>query len=106
MQLTRIDEANNACFIIRDNDAQALGYVYFEDEPGHCSKGQFNEPEELVEDEAVPNSSQSHHKNNHNRRKRVTICRHGRACSCPDPAQSLIAPSKQASDKKVRDEGS
>ncbi len=32
-----IDEANNACFIVRDNTGQALAYVYFEDEPGRRS---------------------------------------------------------------------
>ena len=25
------DEANNACFIVRDNNGQVLGYFYFED---------------------------------------------------------------------------
>jgi len=29
-----IDEANNACFIVRDSTGQALGYFYFEEEPG------------------------------------------------------------------------
>jgi hypothetical protein len=29
-----IDEANDACFIVRDASRQALGYFYFEDEPG------------------------------------------------------------------------
>ena len=29
-----IDEANNACFIVCDYTGQALGYFYFEDEPG------------------------------------------------------------------------
>ena len=28
-----LDEANNACFIVRDSTRQALGYLYFEDEP-------------------------------------------------------------------------
>ncbi len=32
-----IDEANNACFIVRDNTGQALGYFYFEEEPGRRS---------------------------------------------------------------------
>ena len=32
-----IDEANNACFIVRDATGQALGYFYFEDEPGRRS---------------------------------------------------------------------
>ena len=32
-----IDEANDACFIVRDATEQALGYFYFEDEPGRCS---------------------------------------------------------------------
>ena len=29
-----IEEANKACFIVRDNKGQALAYVYFESEPG------------------------------------------------------------------------
>ncbi len=29
-----IEENNNACLIVRDNNGQALGYFYFEDEPG------------------------------------------------------------------------
>ncbi len=32
-----IEENNNACFIVRDNTGQALGYFYFEDEPGRRS---------------------------------------------------------------------
>jgi hypothetical protein len=29
-----IDEANDACFIVRDSTGQALGYFYFEEDPG------------------------------------------------------------------------
>ena len=32
-----IEEANAACFIVRDSTGQALGYFYFEDEPGRRS---------------------------------------------------------------------
>ena len=32
-----IDEANAACFIVRDSTGQALGYFYFEEEPGRRS---------------------------------------------------------------------
>jgi hypothetical protein len=32
-----IDEANDACFIVRDKTGQALAYFYFEDEPGRRS---------------------------------------------------------------------
>jgi len=32
-----LDENNNACFIVRDKNGQALAYVYFEDEPGRRS---------------------------------------------------------------------
>ncbi len=32
-----IGENNNACFVVRDNTGQALGYFYFEDEPGRRS---------------------------------------------------------------------
>jgi hypothetical protein len=29
-----LEENNDACFIVRDKNGQALGYFYFEDEPG------------------------------------------------------------------------
>jgi hypothetical protein len=29
-----VDELNDACFIVRDKNGQALGYFYFENEPG------------------------------------------------------------------------
>jgi len=29
-----VDEMNVTCFIVRDKNRQALGYFYFEDEPG------------------------------------------------------------------------
>ncbi len=32
-----IVEANVACFIVRDGTGQALGYFYFEEEPGRRS---------------------------------------------------------------------
>ena len=32
-----IEENSDACFIVRDNTGQALGYFYFEDEPGRRS---------------------------------------------------------------------
>ncbi len=31
------EENNDACFIVRDKNGQALGYFYFEDEPGRRS---------------------------------------------------------------------
>ena len=42
-----IKEANNACFIVRDSTGQALGYFYFEDEPGRRSAAKL-----LTRDEA------------------------------------------------------
>jgi hypothetical protein len=42
-----IDEANNACFIVRDSTGQALGYFYFENEPGRRSAAKL-----LTRDEA------------------------------------------------------
>jgi len=36
-----IDEANDACFIVRDHNGQALAYVYFEDEPGRRFRGEI-----------------------------------------------------------------
>ena len=43
-----IDEADSARFIVRDNtDGQALGYFYFEDEPGRRSAAKL-----LTHDEA------------------------------------------------------
>jgi hypothetical protein len=34
-----IEEHNSACFIVRDKNGQALGYFYFEEEPGRRSVG-------------------------------------------------------------------
>jgi endo-1,4-beta-D-glucanase Y len=42
-----LDEANNACYIVRDSTRQALAYVYFEDEPGRRSAAKL-----LTRDEA------------------------------------------------------
>jgi hypothetical protein len=42
-----IDEANDACFIVRDHNGQALAFVYCEDEPGRRSTGKL-----LTRDEA------------------------------------------------------
>ena len=42
-----IEEANNACFIVRHAIGQALGYFYFEDEPGRRSAAKL-----LTKDEA------------------------------------------------------
>ncbi len=42
-----IDEMNDACFIVRDHNGQALAYVYFEDEPGRRSAAKL-----LSKDEA------------------------------------------------------
>jgi endo-1,4-beta-D-glucanase Y len=42
-----LDEANDACFIVRDHNGQALAYVYFEDEPGRRSAAKL-----LAKDEA------------------------------------------------------
>ena len=35
-----VDEYNDACFIVRDHNGQALAYVYFEDEAGAEIGGQ------------------------------------------------------------------
>jgi hypothetical protein len=42
-----VDEANDACFIVRDANGQALGYFYFEDDPGRRTAAKL-----LTEDEA------------------------------------------------------
>ena len=42
-----IEEHNDACFIVRDKNGQALGYFYFEDEPGRRSAAKL-----LTRDEA------------------------------------------------------
>jgi hypothetical protein len=42
-----LDETNNACFIVRDANEQALTSVYFEDEPGRRSAAKL-----LTRDEA------------------------------------------------------
>jgi hypothetical protein len=42
-----IDESNNACFIVKDKNGQALGYFYFEEEPGRRAAANL-----LTKDEA------------------------------------------------------
>jgi hypothetical protein len=42
-----IDEANDACFIVRDGNGQALGYFYFENEAGRRTAASL-----LTKDEA------------------------------------------------------
>jgi hypothetical protein len=42
-----IEKNNNACFIVRDKNGQALGYFYFEDEQGRRSAANL-----LTKDEA------------------------------------------------------
>jgi hypothetical protein len=42
-----IEEANDACLIVRDSTGQALAYFYFEDEPGRRSAAKL-----LTRDEA------------------------------------------------------
>ena len=42
-----IDELNQACFIVKDADGQALAYVYFEEQPGRRAAAKL-----LTRDEA------------------------------------------------------
>ena len=42
-----LEENNNACFIVRDKNGQALGYFYFDEEPGRRSAANL-----LTKDEA------------------------------------------------------
>jgi hypothetical protein len=42
-----VEEYNDACFIVKDADGQALSYFYFEDEPGRRSVAKL-----LTKDEA------------------------------------------------------
>jgi hypothetical protein len=42
-----VDEYNDACFVVRDDNGQQLAYVYFEDEPGRRSAAKL-----LSKDEA------------------------------------------------------
>jgi hypothetical protein len=32
-----VEELNDACFVVRDNNEQALAYIYYDNEPGRCS---------------------------------------------------------------------
>ncbi len=42
-----VDEYNDACFVVRDQNGQQLAYVYFEEEPGRRSAAKL-----LSKDEA------------------------------------------------------
>jgi hypothetical protein len=42
-----VEELNDACFVVRDHNGQALAYVYFEEEPGRKSAAKL-----LSKDEA------------------------------------------------------
>src|SRR5271168_730022 len=42
-----IEEHNQACFIVKDSDGQALAYVYFEEQPGRRASAKL-----LTRDEA------------------------------------------------------
>jgi hypothetical protein len=42
-----VDEANTACFIVKDHNGHALAYVYFENEPGRRAAANL-----LTKDEA------------------------------------------------------
>jgi len=42
-----VEEHNNACFIVKDANGQALSYVYFEEEPGRRAAAKL-----LTRDEA------------------------------------------------------
>ena len=48
-------EEGDACFIVRDGGKQALGYVYFENEPGRRSSAKL--AEHRVRDEVVAGSN-------------------------------------------------
>jgi hypothetical protein len=39
-----VDEYNDACFIVRDHNGQALAYLYFEEKPGRPGGGQAAHP--------------------------------------------------------------
>jgi hypothetical protein len=39
-----IEEANAACFIVRDKNGQGLAFVYCEDEPGRHARRTYRRP--------------------------------------------------------------
>jgi hypothetical protein len=50
-----IDEANDACFIVKDHNGHALAYVYFENEPGHAHI--WGSPWNVLQDSPEPENS-------------------------------------------------
>ena len=41
-----VEEYNNACFVVRDHNGQALAYVYYEEKPGRRSAAKLLERDE------------------------------------------------------------
>ena len=58
-----IEEANASCFIVKDNNGQALAYVYFESDPGRRMATNLLTREEARRIPAAPD-----------RRRRSTRC--------------------------------
>jgi hypothetical protein len=46
-----LEELNDACFVVRDNNGQQLAYVYYEEEPGRRTAAKL-----LTKDEARRNA--------------------------------------------------
>ena len=52
-----IEQHNEACFIVKDATAQALGYFYFEDEPGRRSAAKLPTRDEFSPHGCEPSPS-------------------------------------------------
>jgi hypothetical protein len=81
-----IEEANDACFIVKDHNGHALAYVYFENEPGRRTAANL-----LTRDEARRHRRQHRQAHGAGRRRFLRLGLIKLPCWEPDAADRVRA---------------